>query len=66
MIIRHSDSLLCMPSKKPQMTIRIEEDEYKYLQSWASKEFLTVPQLTRVLVKRAIAEQRKLEQEKSA
>ncbi|AUB44826.1 hypothetical protein NPM_80011 (plasmid) [Nostoc sp. 'Peltigera membranacea cyanobiont' N6] len=55
-----------MPSKKPQMTIRIEEDEYKYLQSWANKEFLTVPQLTRVLVKRAIAEQKKLEQNKSA
>jgi hypothetical protein len=55
-----------MPSKKPQMTIRIEEDEYKYLQEWAAKEFLTVPQLTRVLVKRAIAENKQINQQKSA
>ena len=45
-----------MPSKKPQMTIRIESDEYEYLQDWASKEFLSVPQLTKVIVKKAIAQ----------
>ncbi|WP_168495270.1 hypothetical protein [Anabaena sp. UHCC 0204] len=54
-----------MPSKKPQMTIRIEEDEYKYLQDWASKEFLSVPQLTKVIVKRAIAEHKQANQQKS-
>lgn len=45
-----------MPSDKPRVTLRLEEDEYKYLEHWASKEFLTVPQLTKVIVKRAIAE----------
>lgn len=55
-----------MPSKKPQMTIRIEPDEYRYLQDWASREFLSVPQLTKVIVKRAIAENKQTNQEKSA
>jgi len=44
-----------MPSKKPQMTIRIEEDEYKYLQDWATEEFISVPQLAKIIVKKAIA-----------
>lgn len=56
---------LDMPSKKPQMTIRIEEDEYKYLEDWAAREFLSVPQLAKVIVKRAIAENKKSQQVKS-
>jgi len=48
------------------MTIRIDPDEYKYLQDWASKEFLSVPQLTRVIVKKAIAENKQANQQKSA
>ncbi len=50
-----------MPSKKPQLTIRIEEDEYSYLQTWAEKEFMTVPQLAKIILKKAIASQRKEE-----
>ncbi len=48
-----------MPSDKPRVTLRLEEEEYKYLEDWASQEFLTVPQLTRVIVKKAIAENKK-------
>jgi hypothetical protein len=55
-----------MPSKKPQMTIRIDPDEYRYLQDWACKEFLSVPQLTKVIVKKAIAENKQANQQKSA
>ncbi|MFM6250178.1 MAG: hypothetical protein ACKPJO_00470 [Dolichospermum sp.] len=51
-----------MPSKKPQMTIRIEEDEYKYLENWATREFLSVPQLAKVILKRAISQNRKSKQ----
>ena len=55
-----------MPSDKPRVTLRLEEVEYKYLEDWAAKEFLTVPQLTRVIVKRAIAEHQQKSQQKSA
>lgn len=55
-----------MPSSKPRITLRLDEEDIEFLDHWANKEFLTVPQLTRVLVKRAIAEQRKVEQGKSA
>lgn len=48
------------------MTIRIEPDEYKYLQDWASREFLSVPQLTKVIVKKAIAESKQANQQKTA
>ncbi len=48
------------------MTIRIEPDEYKYLQDWASREFLSVPQLTKVIVKKAISENKQANQQKSA
>ncbi len=55
-----------MPSNKPRVTLRMDDDEYKFLEEWASKEFLTVPQLTRVIVKRAIAETKQANQQKSA
>ena len=49
-----------MPSDKPRITLRIEPEDMEYLEKWAKEEFLTVPQLARVIVKRAIAtEQRK-------
>jgi len=48
-----------MPSKKPQLTIRIEEDEYSYLQEWAKEEFMTPPQLAKILLKKAIASKKK-------
>lgn len=50
-----------MPSKKPQLTIRIEEDEYNYLQDWAEKEFMTAPQLAKIILKKAIASHKKEE-----
>ncbi|BAZ82978.1 hypothetical protein PN497_21520 [Sphaerospermopsis kisseleviana CS-549] len=55
-----------MPSDKPRVTLRLEEEEYKYLEDWASQEFLTVPQLTRVIVKRAIAQNKQNSPQKSA
>jgi hypothetical protein len=62
-----------MPSNKPRVTLRMDDDEYKFLEEWASKEFLTVPQLTRVIVKRAMsatgytnAETKQAKQQKSA
>lgn len=48
-----------MPSKKPQMTIRVEEDEYQYLEEWASEEFLSPTQLAKIIIKRAIANRKK-------
>lgn len=50
-----------MPSKKPQLTIRIEEDEYNYLRAWAEKEFMTSPQLAKIILKKAIASHKKEE-----
>ena len=55
-----------MPSNKPRVTLRLEEEEYKYLEDWASKEFLTVPQLTRVIVKKAIAQNKQNSEQQSA
>jgi hypothetical protein len=45
-----------MPSDKPRVTVYLEKQEMEVLTTWAGQEFLTVPQLTRVVVKRAIAE----------
>ncbi len=44
-----------MPSDKPRITLRIETEDMDQLEEWAKEEFLTVPQLARVIVKRAIA-----------
>ncbi|HAZ49562.1 MAG TPA: hypothetical protein DCZ55_35220 [Cyanobacteria bacterium UBA11371] len=46
----------CMPSSKPRITLYMDEDDMDCLERWAKDEFLTVPQLTKVIVKRAIAE----------
>lgn len=45
-----------MPSDKPRITLYLDKQDMEHLGAWADKEFLTVPQLTRVVVKRAIAE----------
>jgi hypothetical protein len=45
-----------MPSNKPRVTLYFDTQEMEILEAWAGQEFLTVPQLTRVVVKRAIAE----------
>ena len=45
-----------MPSDKPRITLYLDQQDMKALGAWATREFLTVPQLTRVVVKRAIAE----------
>jgi hypothetical protein len=45
-----------MPSNKPRVTLYFDNQEMEILEAWAGQEFLTVPQLTRVVVKRAIAE----------
>ena len=45
-----------MPSDKPRVTLYLDKQEMEVLTAWAGQEFLTVPQLTRVVVKRAIAE----------
>jgi hypothetical protein len=44
-----------MPDDKPRITLRLDEEDMTKLQSWSKEEFLTVPQLVRVIVKRAIA-----------
>ena len=51
-----------MPSDKPRITLRIEPEDMEYLEKWAKEEFLTVPQIARVIVKRAIAARAKNEQ----
>ena len=45
-----------MPSDKPRITLYLDTQDMEALGAWAGREFLTVPQLTRVVVKRAIAE----------
>ncbi|MEG4288175.1 hypothetical protein Q5692_15820 [Microcoleus sp. C2C3] len=45
-----------MPSDKPRLTLRLDQEDIDCLENWAKEEFLTIPQLARVVVKRAIAE----------
>ncbi|WP_166482662.1 hypothetical protein [Scytonema sp. UIC 10036] len=45
-----------MPSQKPRITLRLDETDINNLEEWSKEEFLTVPQLARVIVKKAIAE----------
>jgi hypothetical protein len=48
-----------MPSQKPRITLRLDQEDIDYLENWAKSEFLTVPQLTRVIVKKTISEHSK-------
>jgi hypothetical protein len=54
-----------MPSQKPRITLRLDQEDIDNLEKWAKKEFLTVPQLTRVIVKKAIADYFKINHEGS-
>ncbi|AFZ04527.1 hypothetical protein Cal6303_5652 (plasmid) [Calothrix sp. PCC 6303] len=54
-----------MPSQKPRITLRLDQEDIDNLEKWAKKEFLTVPQLTRVIVKKAIANYFKINHEES-
>jgi hypothetical protein len=45
-----------MPSKNPQVSIRLTPEEYEYLQGIAERNFVTLPQFVKILVKKAIAE----------
>ena len=45
-----------MPSDKPRITLRLDREDMDNLEHWAKEEFLTTPQLARVIVKKAIAE----------
>lgn len=45
-----------MPSKNPQVSIRLTPDEYSYLQGLAERNFVTSPLFVKILVKRAITE----------
>ncbi|WP_206758277.1 hypothetical protein [Nostoc sp. FACHB-190] len=54
-----------MPSNKPKVQIRFEDEDYRYLEDWAKSEFIPITQLCRQLILKA-AEQRKSEQERSA
>lgn len=55
-----------MPSQKPRITLRLDQEDIDRLEKWAKKEFLTVPQLTRVIVKKAIADYFKLKNEEDS
>ncbi|WP_374877405.1 hypothetical protein [Microseira sp. BLCC-F43] len=48
-----------MPSSKPRITLYMDEEDMDSLEQWAKDEFLTIGQLTKVIVKRAIAQYRK-------
>jgi hypothetical protein len=41
------------------------EQEWQYLKRWATREFLSLPQLTKVIVTQTIAENKEASQEKS-
>jgi hypothetical protein len=52
-----------MPSKNPQVSIRLTPEEYQYLQEVAERNFVTLPQFVKILVKRAIAEDKQKNKE---
>lgn len=54
-----------MPSKKPVITIRVDQAEYETLKQWADREFRSVPSLVLAIVKRVLIERREEKQEKT-
>lgn len=54
-----------MPSKNPQVSIRLTPQEYEYLQGVVERSFVTLPQFVKILVKRAIAEDKQNQKEVS-
>lgn len=55
-----------MSSKKPSITIRVNEEEYQILKEWADNEYRTVPSLVLALTKKAIDEQSKPKSQKES
>ncbi len=47
-----------MPSKNPQVSIRLNPEEFRFLEQWAENEFMNPTQLVKIIVRRAIAEQK--------
>lgn len=45
-----------MPSKKPSITIRVNDEEYEILKEWADSEYRTVPSLVLAITKKSIDE----------
>jgi hypothetical protein len=45
-----------VPSKKPSITIRVNDEEYEVLKNWADREYRTVAGLVLALTKKAIDE----------
>ncbi|MBD2255602.1 hypothetical protein H6G14_30855 [Nostoc parmelioides FACHB-3921] len=60
-----SNPLRTMPSSKPKVQIRFEDEDFRYLEDWAKSEFIPITQLCRQLILKA-AEQKRREEEKSA
>ncbi|WP_207714346.1 hypothetical protein [Scytonema sp. UIC 10036] len=52
---------IVMPTQKPRVTLRFEEDEYEKLKQWAESEIRTVPQLVYAVVIKALQEKFKEE-----
>jgi hypothetical protein len=48
-----------MPSEKPRIQIRFDEEDFGYLEEWSKSEFIPVTQLCRVIILRAIANRKK-------
>lgn len=48
-----------MPSDKPRVQIRFEEDDWQVLENWAAEDFITLPQLCKSIILRAIANKTK-------
>lgn len=53
-----------MPSDKPKVQIRFEEEDYKYLESWAKEEFSTLTQLCRAIILKAVSTRKQEDKEK--
>lgn len=47
-----------MPSKKPQVSLRLEEHEYEELKEWAESEFRTPAALSAIIIKKTLTERR--------
>ena len=48
-----------MPSNKPKVQIRFEDEDFKYLEDWAAAEFIPVTQLCRAIILRAVSHRKK-------
>jgi len=48
-----------MPSEKPRVQIRFDEEDFSYLEEWAKSEFIPVTQLCRVIILKSVANRKK-------